>query len=66
MHLDVWPLELGIWTGSTGERELTQASQRDIRQPMGELKATFSTGLEVLQCSATKQSLAMIGHSASS
>ena len=30
------------------ERELTQASLRDIRWPMGELKATFSIGLEVL------------------
>ena len=33
-----------------GLSELTQTSRRAIRYPQGELKATLSTGLDVLQC----------------
>ena len=41
-----------LWQGD----ELTQTSLRNICYPAGELKATFSIGLEVLQCSRTLMS----------
>ena len=38
--------------GTMGD-ELTQTIPRNVRYPSGELKATFGTGLDVLQSSRT-------------